>query len=276
MMRTLARLVAVLAIWLPALPAAFAAQETPQRVVSLDYCSDQFAVELLPREAILAVSPDASKSFSYLRDQIGDLQRVRPFAEDVLVLNPDLVIRSYGGGPHAVTFFESAGIPVVQVPFADDIDSIKASILAVADSLGVPSRGQALVDEMDQRLDAIPLDTARQRVLYMTPTGVTSGPGTLIHEMLVAAGLENFETRRGWHPLPLERLAYEKPDLIATAFFDSRTDHPALWSAMKHPIAKQQVQDLPTVNLQGAWTSCGGWFLLDAIEALAGSGQPKQ
>lgn len=110
----------------------------------------------------------------------------------------------------------------------------------------------------------------------MTPAGVTSGPGTLIHEMLLAAGLHNFETRPGWHPLPLERLAYEQPDIVAAAFFDERTDHPALWSAMKHPVARRQISDLPTVNLQGAWTSCGGWFLVDAIEALAAGGQQAQ
>ena len=103
----------------------------------------------------------------------------------------------------------------------------------------------------------------------MTPAGVTSGPGTLVHEMLLAAGLSNFERRPGWRSLPLERLAYESPDLVAAAFFDLNTNHPALWSAMRHPVARRQIIQRPTVHLPGAWTSCGAWFLLDAIESLA-------
>ena len=87
--------------------------------------------------------------------------------------------------------------------------------------------------------------------------------------MLQAAGFENFERQAGWRSIPLERLAYEQPDVIAAAFFDVTTNDPALWSPMRHPVAKRQMSERPTVMLQGAWTSCGGWFLLDAIEALA-------
>ena len=241
----------------------------PQRVVSLDYCADQYVLKLLPRSRILAVSPDAEKKFSYMRDAAHGLPTVRPVAEDVLMLEPDLVIRSYGGGPRAVTFFENAGVPVLQVPFANNVDDIRAMILLLAEGLGATEQGVVVVAEMDQRLAALRDAEEPRTALYMTPTGVTSGRGTLIHEMLAEANLENFERRPGWHSLPLERLAFEQPDLVAAAFFDVNTDHPSLWSAMRHPVARQQISEQPTVMLQGAWTSCGGWFLLDAIEALA-------
>ena len=107
----------------------------------------------------------------------------------------------------------------------------------------------------------------------MTPAGVTTGEGTLVHELFVAAGLENFLDRPGWNPLPLERLAYERPDLIAAAFFESATNHVDNWSAARHPVAQAQLRELPVVPLEGAWTACGGWFLLDAVEALATSGE---
>ncbi len=239
------------------------------RVVSLDYCADQFVLKLLPRERILAVSPDADSDFSYMRDRAGGLRRVRPVAEDVLILEPDLVIRSYGGGPHVASFFGHAGIPVLQIPYADDVDGIRDSILFIADELSVPERGREVVAEMDSRLSRIRSSSEQRTALYMTPTGVTSGPGTLIHEMLQAAGLQNFEEQGGWRSIPLERLAYEQPDIVAAAFFDEKTIHPSLWSPMRHPVARQQMSDRPTVMLDGAWTSCGGWFLLDAIEALA-------
>lgn len=255
---------------------AAAGDTIPQRIVSLDYCADQYVLKMVPKSRILAVSPDAGRHFSYLHESAEGVPRVRPLAEDVLVIRPDLVVRSYGGGPQAIRFFERAGVPVLQVPYASDIVSIRSAVKRVADGLGAHAQGLEIVSEMDARLQKLAGTSPRETVLYMTPTGVTSGPGTLIHEMLQAAGYRNFETRPGWWSLPLERLAYEQPDVVAAAFFDETTDHPSLWSPMRHPIARRQLTEQPTVVLQGSWTSCGGWFLLDAIEALAAASPRAQ
>ena len=246
----------------------------PLRIVSLDYCADQYVLKLAEPEQILAISPDAVKAFSYMRESAVGVPTVRPVAEDVLILKPDLVVRSYGGGPNAAAFFERAGIPVLQVGWASNVDSeelgsIPSLIQHMADGLGQGERGQALVLEFRQRLNAIEARTGGNAALYMTPAGVTSGPGSLVHEMLVAAGLENFQENPGWRSLPLERLAYEQPDVVAAAFFETLTNHPNAWSASNHPVARAQLQEPSTVPLQGAWTACGGWFILDAIEALA-------
>lgn len=240
-----------------------------RRVVSLDYCADQYVLKLLPRERILALSIEAQREFSYMHEEAVGLKQVRPVAEDVLVLQPDLIVRTYGGGPQVSQFLERAGVPVVQVPYANDIEAIRQSIMSVANALGEPENGAAVVKQMDDRLRAIEVSSAPKNALYMTPGGVTSGPGTLIHEMLVAAGLENFEQKPGWRSIPLEELVYSQPDVIAAAFFDEGTFLPSQWGAMQHPVARRQMQQQPTVQLNGSWTSCGAWFLLDAIEALA-------
>ncbi|MEM7281772.1 MAG: ABC transporter substrate-binding protein [Pseudomonadota bacterium] len=246
------------------------ADSPAQRIVSLDYCSDQFVLKLLPRSRILAVSPDAERHFSYMRDSADGIAQVRPVAEDVLIIGPDLIVRSYGGGAHAAKFFEHAGVPVLQVPYAGTIGEIRSAIAFLANELGVSERGKDVIATMDDRLKRVQNKSKPKSVLYMTPSGVTSGPGTLVHEMLLAAGLTNFESQPGWRSIPLERMAYEQPDMVAAAFFSVDTNHPAMWSPMRHPVAKRQLRDRPTVMLEGAWTSCGGWFLLDAIEALAG------
>lgn len=238
-------------------------------VVSLDYCADQYVLELLSPEHILALSPDAEQDFSYHRDRAAGLPQVRPVAEDVIVLQPRLVVRSYGGGAGALEFFERAGIAVLQVPYADDLEAVREAISHVASGLGVPERGAALVEQMDARLAAIDERASRARALYLTAGGATTGPGTLVHEMLEAAGFENFETRPGWHSVPLEQLAREEPDVVVAGFFDGTADRTAYWSAMRHPVARRLLHERPSVMLPGAWTSCGGWFVLDAIEALA-------
>ena len=248
---------------------AASAEAPAHRVVSLDYCADQFVLKMLPRSRILAVSPDAAKHFSYMRDSADGIRTVRPLAEDVISLQPDLVVRSYGGGPNAARFFERSGIQVLQIPYANDLDGIRSTVQFIADRLDVPEQGAGIIEEFDRRLQRIVASAGDQSALYMTPTGVTSGPGTLVHEMLQAAGLDNFERQPGWRSIPLERLAYEQPDVVAAAFFSADSVNPSHWSPMRHPLAKEQMQEQPTVMLQGAWTSCSGWYLLDAIEALA-------
>ena len=236
------------------------------RVVSVDYCADQYVLKFVTRDRIAAVSLDAAKDFSYMRETAAGIPQVRSSAEDILALQPDLIVRSYGGGPNAKAYFEQAGVPVVQIGWASDLASVKQVVRDMAAALGAAKEGEALVAEMDTRLAALPKARGNTKVLYMTPGGVTSGPGSLVDEMLKEVGLSNFETKAGWHALPLERLVIEQPDLIAYASFDS---HVTPWSMARHPIARKQIRELPTVKLEGAWTSCGGWFLVDAIEALA-------
>jgi iron complex transport system substrate-binding protein len=246
-----------------------AAADPAPDVVSLDYCADQYVLELLPKERILALSPDAEADFSYHRDRAAGVTRVRPVAEDVIGLEPGLVVRSYGGGHRALEFFERAGIAVLQVPYADDLGAVRQALLDVARGLGVPERGAALALEMDARLAAIGKPGAARSALYLTAGGATTGPGTLVHELLEAAGLENFETRPGWHNVPLERLAREQPEVVVAGFFDGSADRTAYWSAMRHPVARRLLYERSAVMLPGALTSCGGWFVLDALETLA-------
>lgn len=243
----------------------------PQRIVSLDFCADQYVLKLADREDILALSPEAVMEHSYMREAARGMPVVRPLAEDAIALQPDLIVRSYGGGPNAEAFFERAGIPVLTVGWAGDIDAIRRVTREMAEALGVPERGEALVAEIDARLASLPAREASGRTLYMTPTGVTAGRGTMIDELMAAAGMVNFETRVGWHELPLERLAGETPDAVASSFFDADALGQDIWSAARHPVARAQMETLPVTKLSGAWTACGAWFALDAVEALAGA-----
>jgi len=242
----------------------------PVRIVSLDFCSDQYVLKMVEPERILAVSPDAAAPFSYMRDMAVGIRTVRSTAEDVMILKPDLVVRSYGGGPNVAAFFAKAGVPVLNVGWAGDIEGIKRVTTEMAQGLGVPERGKEIVVDMEARLAALKTQSQNNKVLYMTPSGTTSGAGSLVHQMILQAGLENFQTQPGWRSLPLERLAYERPDMIAAAFFDTNRLEKDSWSAMRHPVARAQMKELPTVALNGSWMSCGAWFSMDAIEGLAG------
>lgn len=242
----------------------------PMRIVSLDYCADQYVLKLVGRDRIAAVSPDAAAEFSYMRAAATGVPQVRPQAEDVLLLKPDLVVRSYGGGPNAAALFERAGVPVLQLGYAPDLAGIRKVLLDTATGLGEPAQGEAMAAAFDARLMALRRASSGPSALYVTPGGVTTGPGSIVDELLRAGGLLNFQTADGWGPLPLERLAYARPDVVAAAFFDTRWNRPDPWSAAAHPVVGRALKGVPTAELPGAWTACGGWFVLDAVERLAG------
>ena len=51
------------------------AEPTRPTLVSLDYCADQFVLALADREQILAVSKDAERRFSHLREKAAAFPR---------------------------------------------------------------------------------------------------------------------------------------------------------------------------------------------------------
>lgn len=244
------------------------AVERPMRIVSLDYCADQFVLKLVERDRILAVSPHAGRDFSYMREAAIGLPTVRPSAEEVLALQPDLIVRAYGGGPRAGAFFEAAGIPVLQIGWAGSLEAVMSNVETVADGLGKPKAGQELGAQMRRRLAAIEAGIRDgQTALYVTPGGVTSGPGGLTDEMIRVSGFENFVTRPGWQGLPLEQLVKAQPDVYVYAQFSGASGQ---WSAARHPILHDAMEQGEVTEIEGAMTSCGGWFLMDAIEAMTG------
>lgn len=242
----------------------------PQRIVSLDYCADQYVLRFAERDSILALSPDADREFSFLRDEAEGLPQVRARSADILALEPDIVVRSYGGGANVAHFLERAGVEVVQLGYPQTLAEVRAEVLRIGNELGQPETAVAVAEEMDRRLAAIAaLSPSQRQVLYMAARGVTTGEGSLVHELITAAGLINYQDRPGWNPIPLERLAYERPDLVAAAYFGHTTEPVDSWSAARHPIAQAQLRELPVVPIEGSWTSCGAWFQLEVVEALA-------
>ena len=160
---------------------------------------------------------------------------------------------------------------MIQIGYATTIEDVRGEVERVGGLLGRAAEAESVVRDMDQRLARLTRQAqdVETSILYVTPGGVTTGPGTLVHMLIVAAGLKNFEQSPGWHSLPLEKLAFDQPELLATAFYNDRINHENFWSAARHPIIRKQLSATRTIALEGATTSCGGWFLVDAVEQLA-------
>ena len=240
-------------------------QDAP-RVVSLDYCADQYVLALADRDQIQAVSVQAGDAHSALRDRAEGLPRVRDAAEDVIALDPDLVVRSYGGGARARAYYARLGVDVHDLGYANDFDDVRAMIRRTADALGHPERGAALIAQMNADLAAA-AQGPRQSALYMTPSGVTAGSGTMIDALLEAANFENAAARdgaAGWRSLPLERLIDQEPDLVVTAFFDGASAPKDSWAMARHPVFQDLFERAVRVEIDGAAVSCSAWTLAAA------------
>lgn len=255
--------------------------EAQERVVSLDYCADQYVIALVEPERIAGVSPAAGSKFSYLADRSKGLPRLRPTGEQVLLADPDIVVRQWGGGYNAAAYLDRFAIPVAQVGFGNDIDAIRTNLGTLGAALGATDKAEQLIEDMDTRLARIRArhvpESDRPRALYLTPGGATSGAGTFIHEMLVSAGVTNMGAeggKEGWQHISLEAIVLDPPDLIVGAFFDLEAHRVNYWSIARHSFVKDMMEKIPTVLIPGSQASCSAWFFVDAVEAIHAVARP--
>ena len=65
-----------------------------------------------------------------------NFNKVRPLAEELISLKPDLVIRSFGGGKDISKFLSQHKIPILQIGFLDSMEEINRTIKNVSKALG--------------------------------------------------------------------------------------------------------------------------------------------
>ncbi|MCR9242152.1 MAG: ABC transporter substrate-binding protein [Rhodobiaceae bacterium] len=251
-----------------------ASQAAGPSVASLDFCADQYVLALADPDQVIGVSPHAETEFSYLAEKAAGIPKIRPTAEEILVLEPEMVVRLWGGGYGAKDTLERYGIPVVQVSLAVTLEETRENLLAVGKALGHLDRAEAIAADLDARLSAIQAvrDEKRPVALYVTPSGTTTGRGTFIHEMMTTAGVDNMSAELGtspWHPVNLEALALSPPDMIVAGFFDLRSGKLSNWSLSRHEFLRRQAETRPVARIPSREIACAAWFVVDAIEEIA-------
>ncbi len=211
----------------------------PKRIVSLNLCTDQLLVDLVPRERIAAVSFLATdRTLSAEADKLEGMKKLRGTAEEVLGLDPDLVIAGeYTTGP-TVDLLKRLGVDVLVVPLAADFEGMKSTIRLIAEKTGSSARAEELIQDFDQRVaGARSIVPGRPTAIAYQVNSLTSGPGSLLDAALEAAGYRNIARDLKLGPagrLPLEKLFAAPPDLIvlANAAGDFKT---VLADNLRHP-----------------------------------------
>jgi iron complex transport system substrate-binding protein len=223
----------------------------PQRVMSLNLCTDQLLLDLLPPERIASITYLArsrDKAFHW-----AEAERVpinHGLAEEVLAQHPDLVL--IGLGTYTTTtaraLLERVGAAVVEVPFSNSFEDIRAVTRTVASAVGEAAAGEKLVAAMDATLRELSATRPAEaiRVAGWSGGGSVPGKGTLFDAILTAAGGVNIAAnmvgvRSG--SFDIEELLAARPDVLAygagsdEAAPSRRTDvsqHPLILKIYQH------------------------------------------
>jgi iron complex transport system substrate-binding protein len=255
-----------------ALQAAMAGQDTPpKRVVSMNVCTDQLAMLLAAPGQLISVSylaQDARASAMHRQARAYPVNYGR--AEEIFLLQPDLVIAGTFSTRATVSMLERLGIPVVRMAPANSLADVRARLAEMGRYLHRDMAASAMIAAFDDALatQATPPPN-RLRAATYSQRGYSSGDMTLAGDILRAAGFANIAEELGQKRgmfLPLEQLVMSNPDMVirpraypGPSRGDELLAHPAL-AAFTKGLATQSIHDANWV--------CGTPYVLRAVARL--------
>lgn len=245
------------------------ADTAPQRVVSMNLCTDQLAMLLAAPGQLVSVSELAVDPMSSIM-----VEEARAYptnsgrAEEIFLLKPDLVLAGTFTGRASVSMLQRLGITVASLPPAYSIEDVRQGMLEMGRLLHREPQAEEMLAAFDARLATLREDVVhRPTAATYAASGYTTGNRSLSSEIIEAAGLHNLALELGMEQggfLPLETLVMAAPDLVLTGIpypgasrAEEILSHPALLSLQG---GRGAIEDRDWV--------CGLPATLDAVERL--------
>ena len=220
--------------------------QQPQRIVSLTLGTDEILLSLVDTARVMGVTYLAGDSMwtnvSEIARQVENTVQSDP--EQIIALEPDLVLAATYNNPDHIKLLRDAGIPVVVVSLFDSVGQVADNIRFVAHLTGDEERAEELIAAMEERLAAIEAQVAKAetkpRVLFYTAFGSSAGKGSTFSDIVQRAGGINLgdEVLDGpFGEISLEKIVELNPDVIITDEFapednakwqENFSNHPAL------------------------------------------------
>jgi iron complex transport system substrate-binding protein len=272
------RTVTIIAVmsWLSAAPLRAAdtpAEPRPQRIVSLNMCTDELVLRLADTARVASVTwlsqdPKASN--------VADLAHPVPanhgLAEEVIPLGPDLVVAGTFTTRTAVALLKQARFHVVEFGVPTVVADVERQIMEMAHLLDEPARGAQVVGDMQRRLEAlgeVPR-SPRPRAIVFNPNGFTVGAGTLVDDIMSRAGLDNVAAHMdlgSYSQIPLEVLVESAADVLIVS--SSRDGPPSLATdVLKNPVLSRLGPRTHVVVLPSRLWTCAGPEVVEAVARL--------
>ena len=266
----------------------------PDSIISLSLFSDEVLLSLVEPERFAGASSLAADPvYSNVAEIAAAIEpRVDFNVEQIISIFPDIVFAATWSEADKIAQLRNAGLVVYQTNTPFSVDGIKAEIRALAAIVGEPEAGEALVERMERKIEAlvravgdIP-ESERAQALDYNTWGTANGADTTWNEVLQLAGVDNaaapFESGDfGQVPMSKELLVEVDPDVIflpgyvwgddegAEAFRAQVLNDPAF--AGLYAIRNEHVYMVPE-NLKGTYSH----YLVDAAEFVARRVYPER
>ncbi|MCU7860372.1 MAG: ABC transporter substrate-binding protein [Candidatus Thiodiazotropha sp. (ex Lucinoma kastoroae)] len=247
--------------------------DPPQRVVSVNLCSDQLLLMLADPRQVASVSYlSREQESSFVVELAIDYPVNHAQIEEVISYRPDLVVTTPYTNPRLLTTLEKLGFKTHRLTLGHSVEAITTDIRQLAARLGQVPRGEALIMQMQQRLQLSRSTSLvdRPKALFYQPRGYTSGIDTLQNEALQLAGWRNPAAEQGivgYVPVPLEQIIHWQPDTLFTSNYGESGDSLAE-RQLEHPALKRLLGHKPMLQIPYKYWICPGPMLAEAVSML--------
>ncbi len=231
---------------------------------------------LVSRERIASITHLAEQpEYSFTWRQAQGLHKNSGLAEQVIPLQPDLIIASPYSPGSAVKLLASLGFPVEIIDIPNSLVDVAAFINQLGVLVGEPARAAEIISAMQQKIaksEQLLSQETREPMTAITyaPNGHTAGKHTLKNEILEKSGYRNMAADLGveyYGNLSIEQLLYSKPDLVVID--DSTHNKNSLAQRFTdHPVIKKAMGSSHIVHVDANQWLCAGPMAADAIETL--------
>lgn len=248
--------------------------DRPERIVSLNLCADQYLMVLADRDQVASLTHHAQNpELSYQAKQAESWPVSRGSAEELMKLQPDLVIASKIRRPAIRAFLSTRNVQVVEIGPAHSYEDIIRQARLIGDAIGQPERADAFITDMDKRLKR---SEDRQSARALTAAhyqrrGFLTGSNTLFSDIMAKAGLQNIAASLGagrTQHISMETLLYRRPDvLIISSPLQEGADLGS--DLLKHPALRDIYSQTHLIDVPESLTICGGPSYPAAVEALS-------
>ncbi|WP_170833249.1 ABC transporter substrate-binding protein [Microbulbifer marinus] len=239
-----------------------------ERIASLNLCLDQILLNWVAPEKIASVtwlSANEHYRSAPLPEQV-HLNRGR--AEELLRLQPDLILVGQFGAQRAARRLRDLGLNVVAIPDAYSLEQLRDQLGALENTLGQLQPLQKQKQQLDKLL-AAPMPPAQASALILSANNITYGDGMLEHQLLERAGFRNLAAKQGVKQLgrvSLEEVIAAQPDLLV--FYGGEKDFAVAHLAARHPALKNYIDSGRTYTLPAELGFCPALVAADVLQQL--------
>jgi len=195
--------------------------KSPQRIVSQTLVTDEILLAICPPERIAALSSLATDShYSNVVEIAQKLGRTVHNLEQLLALQPDLVLAARYNRAELLTLLHQVQIPAIQLTHFNQLQDIQENIRLVGNAIGEEAQANSLIHQMNTQLATIQAQIPKgqtPRVMSYSLEGFTAGQDTSFDAMMRAIGAINLSAAhgiRGVANISSEQLIEWQPDFI--------------------------------------------------------------